>query len=129
MCKNSTITVKLCNPRESGRTVVPVDACIAEEIQALNDKGVITLSCCCGHGEAGQITEWENGFGKWRSHKQPPAALIDQQSVGLAKVLGYRPYPYYYADGEQNGVWQIHMKTGCLTEADCAEWEKREELH
>lgn len=45
--------VKLAHPKEySGRTVVPVDSCLAELIQMLNDKGVHTLSCCCGHGKS-----------------------------------------------------------------------------
>ena len=28
-----------------------VDACIAPIIQALNDAGIYTAGCCCGHGE------------------------------------------------------------------------------
>ena len=34
----------------SGRTEVDVDACLAPLIQALNDAGVQTVGCCCGHG-------------------------------------------------------------------------------
>lgn len=41
-----------------------VDACIADEIQDLNVKGVVTLNCCCDHGKAGQIVEYENSQGK-----------------------------------------------------------------
>lgn len=104
------------------RTSVPVDACIAEEIQDLNNKSIITLGCCCGHGQAGQITEWENAFGKWKSHHQPSHTLISEKSVALAKELGYNPYPYYYADGEHNGVWQMQLNTGCVTLEDVANW-------
>lgn len=33
-----------------------VDSCIADIVQALNDAGLYTASCCCGHGKAdGQI--------------------------------------------------------------------------
>jgi hypothetical protein len=29
-----------------------VDACIAPLVQALNEAGVYTANCCCGHGKA-----------------------------------------------------------------------------
>ena len=28
-----------------------VDSCIAEQVQYLNMMGVVTVGCCCGHGE------------------------------------------------------------------------------
>ncbi len=28
-----------------------IDACLAPLVQALNDAGALTASCCCGHGE------------------------------------------------------------------------------
>lgn len=43
--------VKLANPRSSGRTHVPVDPCIAQIVQALNDAGIPTMASCCGHGK------------------------------------------------------------------------------
>jgi hypothetical protein len=103
---------------------VKVDACIADEINKLNKRGVITLGCCCGHGKAGQPYVIENGFGVWKGYYDPPATLIREESVELAKQLGYRPFPYYYADGEFNGVWQMYLKTGCMTEDDVEEWHK-----
>ena len=115
ICKHGTYkTVKIIN--KQNKSEVWVDACIAEEIQMLNDKGVITLGCCCGHGKAGQIVEYENAYGKWREHCQPPTALIREESVQLSEKLGYKPYPYYYADGVYNGVCQIHLKTGDIYE-------------
>lgn len=60
------------------------------------------MACCCGHGKAGQIKEWENDFGKWKVHCLPPYTLLDYVSVKLARELGYRPYPYYYSNGEQS---------------------------
>lgn len=34
-----------------------VDACIAPIVQALNDAGILTAGCCCGHGkEPGSIS-------------------------------------------------------------------------
>jgi len=29
----------------------PIDSCIAPLVKALNDAGIYTASCCCGHGE------------------------------------------------------------------------------
>lgn len=36
----------------SGRREVAVDACLAPLVQMLNDYGVHTTGCCCGHGQA-----------------------------------------------------------------------------
>ncbi len=32
--------------------VKPIDACLAEIVNKLNDEGKYTRSCCCGHGKA-----------------------------------------------------------------------------
>ena len=32
----------------------PVDRCLAPFVQALNDAGLLTGGCCCGHGKPGQ---------------------------------------------------------------------------
>jgi hypothetical protein len=32
-------------------TEKPIDACIAGIVSALNDAGILTASCCCGHGK------------------------------------------------------------------------------
>jgi hypothetical protein len=122
LCKHGTYTwISVINPNQNN-TKVGVDSCIAGEIQKLNHKGVITLGCCCGHGKAGQPIEWENVYGNLKGYADPPIALIDERSVDITKALGYTPYPYYYADGEQNGVWQMHLRTGCRTEDDCEKW-------
>ncbi|MFD2637705.1 hypothetical protein [Piscibacillus salipiscarius] len=115
--------VKVINPDQTNN-IVNVDACIADEIQKLNNQGVITLGCCCGHGKAGQIVEYENKFGKWKTHHDPPITLIKEKSVELAINLGYKPYPYFYADGENGGVWQMQLKTGCITMQECEEWHR-----
>lgn len=125
MCESGSFRyVKVINQQNSN--CVKVDSCIADEIQFLNDNGIVTLGCCCGHGHAGQIVEWENDFGKWKGYVDPPHALIDQSSVNSVIKLGYRPFPYYYADGEQKGVWRIFLKSGCITIQDCINWAKKE---
>jgi len=122
MCKHGTYkNITIINP-EQGRKIISVDACIAEEVQHLNKQGVITLGCCCGHGLAGQVTEWENDFGKWKGHHEPPNTLISESSIEIAKKLGYKPYPYFYADGKSYEVWQMHLKTGCVTESDIKQY-------
>ncbi|ALS22135.1 hypothetical protein [Paenibacillus naphthalenovorans] len=86
MCKHGeTKIVKLNRPREtSGRTEVPVDECIADEIQWLNDMGVWTLGCCCGHG-TGEKT-----------------ILIHYSSIKLTQQLGYVAEYYDHQD-----TWNI----------------------
>lgn len=114
MCKHGTLTyVNVIYPGQS-KSSIPVDSCIAEEIQSLNDQGIVTLGCCCGHGRAGEPVEWENGFGKWQGEVAPPHVLINEASVESATQLGYRPFKYYYADGEHTGVYQMYLKTGDL---------------
>lgn len=85
MCDSNTCKqVEVINPKQS-KKIVMVDACIADEIQELNDKGVLTLGCCCGHGKAGQIQIYQNESGSWKEIISPPIALIDEQSIYLAK--------------------------------------------
>ena len=51
----------ICNvpiPAELSHTGKPywkqigIDSCIAPIVQALNDAGIYTANCCCGHGKA-----------------------------------------------------------------------------
>ena len=113
--------VNIINPNQN-KNVVTVDACIADEVQMLNNEGIKTLGSCCGHGKAGRIVEHTNGFGDWKSHEHPPHVLIDNKSSELALELGYKPYPFYYADGTDNDVLIMPLKSGCLTTDDCKEW-------
>lgn len=52
MCKWGTRElVKLHKPDYKGHPVADVDACIAPIVQALNDAGIETAACCCGHNK------------------------------------------------------------------------------
>lgn len=53
MCKWGTYKeIKLCKAREvSGRFIIPVDSCLADLIQVLNDANIETTTSCCGHGK------------------------------------------------------------------------------
>jgi len=53
MCKWGTDReVVLMKPKPiSGRKKIKVDACIAPLVQMLNDYGIETIACCCGHGK------------------------------------------------------------------------------
>ena len=60
MCKwGKTKRVELCNPaiqrpvafKTRGETWASVDYCIADFIQWLNDLGIETKGCCCGHSK------------------------------------------------------------------------------
>ena len=44
----------MCNKRNSRKVTIKgrtfrVDSCIAKEVKELNNKGIKTLGCCCGH--------------------------------------------------------------------------------
>ncbi|HNT30338.1 MAG TPA: hypothetical protein PKL83_05290 [bacterium] len=44
--------VKLYKPMPvSGRNEIAVDSCLADLVQALNNAGIETTGCCCGHGK------------------------------------------------------------------------------
>lgn len=41
--------------------IKPVDSCIAPLIQALNDAGLYTANCCCGHGKGDGLILMHDG--------------------------------------------------------------------
>lgn len=46
----------MCNKRNSTRIkikgkVIRVDKCMKNVIEYLNNRGILTLACCCGHGK------------------------------------------------------------------------------
>jgi hypothetical protein len=86
----NTKMVKLNKPRPSGRKEVPVDECISEKIQKLNDLGVITYGCCCGHGE-----------GK-------ASCLVDISSNDLLVEMNYTLSEYSKEHSEQ-GIYEIFI--------------------
>jgi hypothetical protein len=58
MCKwGNTVNLNVPIPAQDSHTSEfrwaskPIDRCIAPIVQALNDSGIYTRSCCCGHGE------------------------------------------------------------------------------
>jgi hypothetical protein len=53
-----------------------VDECISNYVQKMNDEGIITVGCCCGHGE------------------RPPEVLISVESILLLEKLGYEYHTY-----------------------------------
>ncbi|MCI1693300.1 hypothetical protein [Aneurinibacillus aneurinilyticus] len=75
-------------PREND---IYVDSCIAEEIQYLNDKGIKTMGCCCGHGE------------------KPPLCLINVDSIKLCEKLGYNVHEISPAH-TKSGIVQVYLK-------------------
>lgn len=59
-----------------GHHEIHVDSCLAEYVQTMNDLGIITLACCCGHGRA-----WAN-------------ILVAIKSKGLLEQHGYIYWNY-----------------------------------
>lgn len=68
--------------------IIEVDAEIADEIEWLNQRGVITESSCSGHGNI------------------PPSAFICPSSIRRAKMLGYMP-EYQ----EDTGLFEMELKS------------------
>lgn len=86
-----------------GRKCLALDACIVPAIKALWDAGVVTMSCCCGHGDPwGVITiqtetsqgrqgamvvrveEYDRLTAELAFRKQQIGELIDQRDALLA---------------------------------------------
>lgn len=94
MCEYGTlekihVIYDLNPPREND---ILVDSCIADEIEKLNNYGVKTLGCCCGHGEYN------------------PECLIDMSSISICKKLGYDVHEYSDEHTEQ-GIYEIYLKS------------------
>lgn len=68
-----------------GWHAIAVDACIADYVQEMNNKGIITLGCCCSHGH-----------GK-------PIVQIDTISIGALTQHGYAFRVETYTYGDENG--------------------------
>ncbi len=64
--------------RADGWFPVPVDACIAAYIQRMNDLGIKTKCCCCGHGKTSIAS-----------------VLVREESEGLMVQLGYAFTDYH----------------------------------
>lgn len=86
MCKwGTTLPIRVIRKNnhlnEDGWHEIEVDACIAEYVQHMNNLGIITINCCCGH------------------FKSPPSVLVDSQSESLMIQYRYSFSRYYYPDG------------------------------
>lgn len=94
MCKHDTLTkIRVNHARRSGSHEVNVDSCIAEELQELNDKGVLTLNSCCGHSKTGKGD-----------------CLIDIRSTDLCSKLGYEVVEYT-PEHTKEGIVRMDLKT------------------
>ncbi len=60
-----------------------VDACLAEYVQKMNDLGIVTVGCCCGHG------------------KSPSEILVSISSTETMDREGYHHYPYRVKGGDR----------------------------
>jgi hypothetical protein len=65
--------------------VKAVDACLADKVNALNAIGLLTRSCCCGHGKGGGEILLHNGTRLPAEAGQPPDNL--RRTVRHFRVL------------------------------------------
>src|SRR5690625_6163434 len=66
--------------------------------------------------------------GKWKMRSNPPEVLIQKESANKARMVGYRPIPYYYPDGNTKGIMSMVLKTGCITYEDCEVWHDKNNI-
>ena len=77
---------------------VYVDACIADYVQEMNDRGIITVGCCCGHG------------------KGPAWVQVAQESIPL---LNKHKYAWrWYADRTDSVMHDMPRQPGMLPYPD-----------
>ena len=62
MCKRgNTVKMELPIVGDFRQGIADIDKCLAPIIKALNDGGVLTTGCCCGHGEIMGYIHLANG--------------------------------------------------------------------
>jgi len=92
------MNAELSHTGEEQLKKVPIDQCIADIVKALNDGGIKTKACCCGHGEVpGNIILAD---GRWLDIKKncedfppppppPPANFLMREGSSIE-----RPVPH-----------------------------------
>lgn len=93
MCKHGNYNVVEVIQKGRRNQEVKVDACIANDVRALNEAGIVTIGSCCGHG-------FESNY---------PHVLIDEESVDKAKALGYNPVKYFHGPKDFRGAYEIKL--------------------
>lgn len=78
------------NCYEETKLGVPVDGCLVGEINRLNNQGIITIGCCCGHGK-------KQGF-----------IQVTPTHIPKMLELGYEKRPL---DENVHGEWCFKPKT------------------
>jgi len=80
--------VVLVNPF-NGR-MVNIDRCMEKEIKMLWSKGIRTIECCCGHGDAGYI------------------AVYEEHVEGM-KILGYKRLINPFCPDAENFFYPLYL--------------------
>lgn len=105
------IMVKVNSTNKSSREVA-IDACIAREIQYLNEQGVLTIGCCCSHGD----------------EEYNPHVLYKEESVSIMQRLGYVSEQYHYKGIGFTGIYLAILKTGCHSKLECKVWHESNKI-
>lgn len=95
-CRETEIGSYLCYVNVPGYKIA-CDKCLATEIKMLNDIGVKTIGCCCGH------------------QKHPGYIQIDPEHIEKMEALGYKRMSL---DKNGNGQWCFEPKS-ILLNNDC----------
>ena len=75
-------------PDGTPKTSISIDACIVHVIRRLWSKGVITMGCCCGHGESNPSIIFDNGMTS--DQAENIAKIISQVDDRKFKILSWK---------------------------------------
>ena len=67
------ITLRYNAPEQPKRISVCIDYCLIPEIYSLWKQGIVTMACCCGHG-----------------NKKVASILVEDEFIEKMKELGYQ---------------------------------------
>lgn len=91
-------------------TEKPIDACLADLIEALNLTGILTASSCCGHGsDIGHII-LQDGRTLIVTPAMPKCETADESTIDRLRRLAYDAV----AKGEYDIATSISLLTGLL---------------
>lgn len=96
-CKDIEFGSYQCYAKVPGYNI-SCDRCLVTEIKILNDMGIKTIGCCCGH------------------QKHPGYIQVDPEYIEKMRALGYK---HMSLDKNGNGQWcfepkSILLNNGCL---------------
>lgn len=86
------IPADLSHTGEDRMALKPIDRCIAPIVRALNEAGIFTRSCCCGHGKIGSIALQDGRelvLGRWDEGLEGCNHSQLEKNAHICRTCGY----------------------------------------